>query len=192
MIWFWIVAGLLILVTLAALLRPLVWRAGRAAGEAEPVVTMFRRQLADIDTELAQGRLAPDEATIARTEITRRHAGGSRSGRRRIRPRSGQPAEISWRVGTAVGIAGLVPAAALAIYFTVGAPVAINPPAAASAVRGTGPHDLTELAAAADQLKARLERDPDHPEGWALLGRTLASACSASPRRVTPIAARSP
>lgn len=174
MIGFWVVAGLLILVTLAALLRPLVWRAGRAAGEAEPVVTMFRRQLGDIDAELAQGRLAPDEATIARTEVTRRLLAAADRGGDELDPAPGSPAEISWRVGTAVGIAGLVPAAALAIYFTVGAPVAINPPAAASAVRGAGPHDLTELAAAADQLKARLERNPDHPEGWALLGRTLA------------------
>jgi cytochrome c-type biogenesis protein CcmH len=41
--------------------------------------------------------------------------------------------------------------------------------------RGGDQHDATELAAAADQLKARLEREPDHPEGWVLLGRTLAS-----------------
>jgi cytochrome c-type biogenesis protein CcmH len=32
---------------------------------------------------------------------------------------------------------------------------------------------VTELTAAVDQLKARLEREPDHPEGWVLLGRTL-------------------
>ena len=50
MIWFWMVAGLLILVALAALLRPLVWRAGRGASEGEAAVAMFRRQLADIDT----------------------------------------------------------------------------------------------------------------------------------------------
>src|SRR5207244_13210225 len=46
-------------------------------------------------------------------------------------------------------------------------------PAAASASRATGTPDLAELPAAAEQLRARLERDPDHPEGWVLLGRTL-------------------
>jgi cytochrome c-type biogenesis protein CcmH len=85
------------------------------------------------------------------------------------------PGEVSWRIGAAVGVAGLLPAAALAIYFAVGAPAASNPPAAAGTARGADPHDITELAAAADQLKARLEREPDHPEGWVLLGRTLAS-----------------
>jgi cytochrome c-type biogenesis protein CcmH len=181
MIWFWMVAGLLVMAALAALLGPLVWRAGRAADEDEAAVSMFRRQLADIDTELAQGRLASDEAATARTEITRRMLAAADRERQADRDReegglaAANPAEASWRVGAAVGVAGLLPAAAIAIYFAVGAPAAINPPAAASAARGGGQHDATELAAAADQLKARLEREPDHPEGWVLLGRTLAS-----------------
>jgi cytochrome c-type biogenesis protein CcmH len=175
MIWFWMVAGLLVMAALAALLGPLVWQAGRAADENEAAVSMFRRQLADIDTELAQGRLASDEAAAARTETTRRMLAAADRKREEGGFAAANPAEASWRVGTAVGVAGLLPAAAIAIYFAVGAPAAINPPAAASAVRGGGQHDAIELAAAANQLKARLEREPDHPEGWVLLGRTLAS-----------------
>ena len=175
MIWFWVVAGLLVLVALVALLGPLVWRAGRVADEGSAVAAMFRRQLAEIDTELAQGRLASDEAVAARTETTRRMLAAADRECGTDGLAVADPAEASWRVGAAVGIAGLVPAAAIAIYFAVGAPSAINPPAAVSATRGTGQHDVTELAAAADQLKERLERDPDHFEGWVLLGRTLAS-----------------
>jgi cytochrome c-type biogenesis protein CcmH len=175
MIWFWIIAGLLILAALCALLVPLIWRAGQAADEGEAAVAMFRRQLADIDTELAQGRLASDEAAAARTETTRRMLAEADPEGRAGGLAMANPAEASWRIGAAVGVAGLLPAAAIAIYFAVGAPSAINPPAAVSATRGTGQHDMTELAAAADQLKARLEREPDHPEGWVLLGRTLAS-----------------
>jgi cytochrome c-type biogenesis protein CcmH len=169
------VAGLLIMAALAALLGPLVWRAGRVADEDEAAVSMFRRQLADIDTELAQGRLASDEASAARTETTRRMLTAADREREESGLVAANPAEASWRVGAAVGVAGLLPAAAIAIYFAVGAPTAINPSAAASAARGAGQHDVTELAAAADQLKARLARDPDHPEGWVLLGRILAS-----------------
>ena len=175
MIWFWMVAGLLILVALAALLRPLVWRAGRGAGEGEAVVAMFRRQLADIDTELAQGRLASDEAAAARTEIARRMLAAADREHEEVDLDAANTPEASWRVGTAVGVAGILPAAALAIYFAVGAPAAINPPATASTARGAGQHAVPELAAVADQLKARLEREPDHPEGWVLLGRTLTS-----------------
>jgi cytochrome c-type biogenesis protein CcmH len=173
MIWFWIVAGLLILAALAALLRPLVRRAGRGAGEDEAAVAMFRRQLADIETELAQGRLASDEAVAARTEITRRMLAAVDRESEETELAAVSQTEISWRIGTAVGIAGIFPAAALAIYFAVGAPAAINPPVAADATRGARPQDVTELTAAVDQLKARLEREPDHPEGWVLLGRTL-------------------
>jgi cytochrome c-type biogenesis protein CcmH len=173
MIWFWIVAGLLILVALAALLRPLISRAGRGADEGEAAVAMFRRQLADIDRELAQGRLASEEAAATQTEITRRMLAAA--DREREESAAAYSTEASWRTGAAVGVAGLLPAAALAIYFAVGAPATIDPPAAAETARGAGPHDITELAAAVDQLKVRLEREPDHPEGWVLLGRTFAS-----------------
>ena len=175
MIWFWMVAGLLILVALAALLRPLVWRAGRGASEGEAAVAMFRRQLADIDTELAQGRLASDEAAAARTEITRRMLAAADREHEEVDLDGANTTEASWRLGTAVGVAGILPTAALAIYFAVGAPAAINSPATASTARGAGQHAVPELAAVADQLKARLEREPDHPEGWVLLGRTLTS-----------------
>jgi len=175
MIWFWIVAGVLILVTLAALLRPLIWRAGRGADEGEAAVVMFRRQLADIDRELAQGRLASDEAAATRTEITRRMLAATDRDREEVALAAANPTEASWRTGAAVGVAGLLPAATLAVYFAVGAPAAINPPAAEGTARGVSPHDMTELAAAVDQLKVRLEREPNHPEGWVLLGQTLAS-----------------
>ena len=175
MIWFWTADGLLILVVLAALLRPLIWRAGHGAGEGEAAVAMFRHQLAEIETELAQGRLVSDEAAVTRTELTRRMLAAADRERDEVDFAAASPPGISWRIGAAVGVAGLLPAAAIAIYYTVGVPAAIDPPPAASTAHGAGPHDATELAAAADQLKARLERDPDHPEGWVLLGRTLAS-----------------
>ena len=175
MIWFWIVAGLLVVLALAALLRPLVWRDAGNADEAEAGVAMFRRQLADIATELAQGRLAPDEAAATQTELTRRLLVSADREREEARLAAASPAEMSWRIGAAVGVAGLLPAAAIGIYFAVGAPAAINPPAAADTARGSGQHNAVELAAVVDQLKARLEREPDHPEGWILLGRTMAS-----------------
>jgi cytochrome c-type biogenesis protein CcmH len=173
MIWFWLVAGLLVVVTLTALLRPLIWQAGSGAGESEAAVVMFRRQLANIDAEAAQGRLAPDEAAAARSETTRRMLAAVDRDGAAADLEAPKPAELSWRIATAVGVAGLVPVAAIGVYFAVGAPVAINPRPAASAQTTTDPHDMASLAVAADQLKARLERDPDHPEGWALLGRTM-------------------
>ena len=173
MIWFWTMAVLLILVALAVLLRPLLWRAGRGPDEGTVAVAMFRRQLADIDTELAQRRLSSDEAAATRTEVIRRMLASADREHDEVDWAAANQAEVSWRIVAAVGVAGVLPAAAIAVYFAVGAPAAINQPSAASTA--ARPHDATELAAAADQLKARLEREPDHPEGWVLLGRTLAT-----------------
>ena len=173
MIWFWVVAALLVLVALAALLRPLVSRTVRGVGDNEAVLGMFRRQLADIDTDLAQGRLLPDEAAAAQAELTRRLLAEADRESKESDLAATSPTELSWRIGAALGVVGLLPAAALAVYFAVGAPAAINSPAAESASRATASRDSAEVAAAVDQLKARLEHDPDHVEGWTLLGRTL-------------------
>jgi cytochrome c-type biogenesis protein CcmH len=175
MIGFWALAASLILVALAVLLRPLVWRAGADVQRDEPVVAMFRRQLSDVDADIGQGRLAPDEAAATRTEITRRMLTEAEEERAKAHLGAATSGELSWRIGAAVGIAGVIPAAALAIYFVVGMPAAIGPSAVASAAGVTAPHDMSDLASAADQLKVRLERDGDHPDGWALLGRTLAT-----------------
>jgi cytochrome c-type biogenesis protein CcmH len=91
-----------------------------------------------------------------------------------LRRGGGRSSEMPWRIGAAVGIAGLLPAAALAVYAAVGTPAAIDP-ARGAAAAGEGPHDRAELAAAAEQLKERLQREPGHVEGWVLLGRTFAS-----------------
>jgi len=169
MIWFWVIAALLILVALAALLRPLVSRTV-GPGDNQATIEIFRRQLADIDTDLAQGRLPPEEAAAARAEITRRLLTETDREAEGSDLAAINPTELSWRVGAALGVAGLLPAAALAVYFAVGAPAAINSPAAVAA---SGSHDSAEVAAAVEQLKARLDRDPEHPEGWTLLARTL-------------------
>ena len=115
----------------------------------------------------------PDEAAAARAELTRRLLAEADRESKESDLAATSPTELSWRIGAALGVVGLLPAAALAVYFAVGAPAAINSPAAASASRAAAPRDSAEVAAAVDQLKARLEHDPDHVEGWTLLGRTL-------------------
>ena len=71
MVWFWVCAGLLTLAALLALLRPLV-RQPPLQRAAEPVPALYRRQLADLDAELAQGRLTAEQAAATRSDITRR------------------------------------------------------------------------------------------------------------------------
>jgi cytochrome c-type biogenesis protein CcmH len=166
------VAVLLVLGALACLLRPLARRGAGGADDRGSVVAVFRRQLADIDAELALGTISAEEAAAARTEITRHLlAAADREGRQASLP-PGSAREVSWRVGAAVAVAGIVPAAAFILYLAVGAPAAIEAGAGAAQA---GTNSARTLAAAADQLAAKLAQDPNHPRGWILLARSSAS-----------------
>ena len=97
MTWFWLTAGLLILGALAALLRPLLRHAGGGGREGEAAAAIFRRQLADIDAELAQGRLGPDEASTAQAELTRRMLAAADRVAEEVDPTAADPdAEPTW------------------------------------------------------------------------------------------------
>jgi len=139
-------------------------------------VAIYRRQLANIDNELAQGRLVGAQADDARAEITRRMLAASDRESRDAAPADASPAETSRRIGAALAITAVLPVSALVVYFAVGAPDAIDPTTRTAAAAGSkSPHDRAELSAAADQLKARLQGEPGHKEGWVLLGRTFVS-----------------
>jgi cytochrome c-type biogenesis protein CcmH len=176
MIWFWVIAGSLVAATLVALLAPLM-RGPIAKGDrGEPAVALFRRQLSNLETEVAQGRLEPEEAAETRAEITRRMLAAADQESEDVRPSEGSPVETRWRFGAALGIAALLPTAALAVYAAVGMPSAIGTAGSgAPAVAGAPPHDKAELAAVAEQLKAKLQKEPGHVEGWVLLARTFSS-----------------
>jgi cytochrome c-type biogenesis protein CcmH len=173
MIWFWIIAGLLVLAALIALLKPLLWATPESADQGETVVAVFRRQLTNLDAEITQGRLTADEAAAVHTETTRRMIAAADQETQNSRPAVLGSAATSWRIGAAIGIAALLPAAALAIYSAVGAPAAIERGGSAAAAPETD--NRAKLAAAAEQLKARLQQEPGHVEGWVLLARTFVS-----------------
>lgn len=170
MVWFWMLAGLLVVAALLVLLRPLLRQAGTDDGGA--AVAVFRRQLADIESDLAQERLGPEEASAARAEIARRML--ALADRDSPAPlAAGSAPEVSWRVGAAAGVAALLPVAAIAIYAAVGAPADIGRSGAAAET--ADPHDAATFATAADKLTARLARDPSNLEDWIMLGRTDAA-----------------
>ena len=174
MIWFWIIAGLLVVAALIALLKPLLGAAPDSADQGESVLAVFRRQLTNLDSEIAQGRLAPDEAAAVRAEITRRMLAAADQETQNSRPAVLGSAATSCRLGIAIGIAALLPAAALAVYSAVGTPAAVERGGSAAAAPATDDR-AKKLTAAAEQLKARLQQEPGHVEGWVLLARTFAS-----------------
>src|SRR5437868_12929101 len=174
MIWFWIIAGLLVVAALIALLKPLLRAAPDSADQGESVLAVLRRQLTSLDSESAQGRLAADEAAAVRAEITRRMLAAADQETQNSRPAVLGSGPTSCRLGIAIGIAALLPAAALAVYSAVGTPAAVERGGSAAAAPATDDR-AKKLTAAAEQLKARLQQEPGHVEGWVLLARTFGS-----------------
>ena len=79
---------------------------------------------------------------------------------------------------TSILIMLVVPVAGLALYQAVGTPEAIGNPAAQSqqAEHAQQPHNMTgqgDMDALLQQLNQRLAEDPNNPDGWLILGRTL-------------------
>ena len=117
MIWFWLIAGLLILVTLIALLRPLVRGAAVNPDHSEPITAIYGRELANIDNEVSQGRLPAAQAAVSRAEVTRRMLAASDEESRRSVPNDTYSAESSDRLGgvdarpaTSAGLVGPIAA----------------------------------------------------------------------------------
>ena len=164
---FLVAAALLVLAGVAWLLWPLRrTQASEAATVDQSATTLaiLRAQLAELDADHAAGRLDAEQHRQASDELQRRvleesaaaQAAGSLSrGRARL---------------TAAIVGVVVPLAAIALYWRLGSPAALDPAAltAASHPQLT-PERIDELV---QQLAARMEKEPGNAEGWALLART--------------------
>ena len=169
---FWVIAVALMVVAVAALVRPL-WR---AAG-AKPVdrrasnVAILREQLAELEAERASGAIDAAAADAARAEIERRvldETAGSEIHAQRKPSRSG-----------ALALALLVPAMAVGLYLHLGNRGALDPMLVQPASQATE-HDVEVLV---ESLAQRMREQPGDPEGWALLGRVYSRMQRFEPAR---------
>ncbi len=71
----------------------------------------------------------------------------------------------------ALGVALLLPAAAILLYRAVGAPQALNPAALVAADASAPADHSQDMQQAITDLAAKLKQNPDDVEGWTLLGR---------------------
>ena len=157
MIWLAILLlALVALVPLALVLR----RRAEARGGRAPALQLHRAQLADLDRDLAEGRILPAEHATAKLEVQRRllHAGEAEE----------PPAQPGSRAPLLVTLAA-VPALALGLYLIAGVPSLPSPGPAAAAQRRAA-----EEAILVGQLRASLAAmDPSTErarQGFVLLG----------------------
>ncbi|HOY02935.1 MAG TPA: c-type cytochrome biogenesis protein CcmI [Zoogloea sp.] len=159
---FWITAGLLTALSLAVLCWPLLRRRENASASRRAInAAIFRDQLADLERDLASGTLSRDDYATARDELERRVLEDVAD--------DGSPAaEAPKRLPrTAISLGLSLPVAAVALYFVLGNPAALDP----AAQQGNMPSQA-EVEQMVSTLAARLEKNPENPQGWAMLGRS--------------------
>lgn len=167
---FWIALCAVALLALAPFAFT-AWRGGRLRSRQYAAIALHRAQLAELDRDLAQGRILQAEHAGAQLEIQRRLLADS---------------ALTESVGNPVGtptlvlIGAAVPALALGLYLSVGQPH-FPPPDAPAAQAGAAPEAVAKQAEAQAkddallaQLRARLAvMDPkaeNTQAGYMLLG----------------------
>lgn len=170
---FWILAATLLLVALAALLRPLLRPRAPAQADASAAsnVRILREQLAELDAELAAGTLAPDQHRTARVELERRVLEEAQAAEAPAQARSGR--------ASAAVLALALPLLAVGLYATLGNRNAFDP------ILSKPTHEATaaDVEVLVERLAQRMRAQPGDPDGWVLLGRTYASLQRFEPAR---------
>src|SRR5439155_1204390 len=138
---------------------------GGHAGPAPEAANLdiLRDQLAELEADVARGVLPRERYEQARADLERRvleEAQGDPA------PASAPQPASAW---TAAALAAAIPIGALALYLAIGTPSALSP--------GAEPqHEMTRkrVEQMVARLAARLEKAPEDPEGWRVLGRAYA------------------
>ncbi len=170
---FWVLATGLTGLALLFIVPPLLRRktdtepgAADAIDEDQVNLAVFRQQLEELDADLTAGNLEQSQYDSARHDLEKELlldidpsapvAQAGKSGR--------------W---AALALAPAVPLLAVALYFTVGDPDAIEKLGAAP---GTQAHadakELPSMDVLVTKLAERMENDPNNLEGWVMLGRS--------------------
>ncbi len=173
MLIFWSTATLLVVVTLAALIWPLLRRRGPGAGAPDAdsaAIAVYRDQKQALDAECADGVISAGERDAAVAELA--HRLGDELAATPAATSGGQTSRGAWVAALALLL--LVPAAAVTLYARLGNPAAAT---VAVAMEDQGGHEMSpgQITAMIDRLAERLKSHPDEAEGWVLLARSYAA-----------------
>jgi len=165
---FVLIAAAMVAAALAWVLVPLLKR-GKPGGVVREAsnVAILRDQLRELDADLATGTMPRDQYEQAKRELEQRVLEESKA----VPSVAGAPSQsAAW---TAAILGGAIPIAALLLYVALGNHDAFLP-AASQAAKGGADHEVTpqQVEAMAANLAAKLEKDPNNADGWAMLART--------------------
>ncbi len=155
---FLVAAGLLVVLVLIVLFFFLLRRrAGVSDNRKALNAAVYRDQLVELDAEHREGSLEDADYAQAREEVQRRL----------LEDTAVAPEVTDYAHGrkVAIGILVAIPLVAGGLYAWHGQPEALNPQ--------QQPHAMEQqLDAMVASLAAKLAKNPDNPEGWAMLARS--------------------
>ncbi len=158
----WVFFALMAACVIVATLWPLGRERAAPTGRSSKAMAIYEDQLAEVERDTERGLITAEEGRAAQVEIKRRMLATS----------DREEPEHSASGRAAVFAAALiVPLAAFALYWQVGAPQIASAP---FAERGQEQQDARQLQALVTELRSRLEEDPQGGEtrGWELLATT--------------------
>ncbi len=167
---FWSLAAVMMMVSLLFVLPPLLRKRTLSAITRDDLnMEVIRAQLAELDTDLAAGKLDKDQFEAARKDLERELLYDLASPDAAVTPaRSGQ-----W---AALLLVPAIPLCAVLLYQLLGSGelidvlqrAKVSQPEPAS-TQPAPPRSLDEMAA---QLAERMRNDPDNLQGWVMLVKT--------------------
>jgi len=159
---FLVIAAAMVAIAVGCVLVPLLARRAHAGPAPEAAnLAILRDQLAELEADVARGVLATERYEQARSELERRALDETQGD---SAPASPPRPASAW---TAAVLAAGIPVGAVVFYLVVGAPSALL------GQRDPG-HEVTRerVEQMVAGLAARLEKAPDDPDGWRVLGRS--------------------
>ncbi len=160
MMGFAIGATLLVGVALLLLLLPLRHRPASTEFSRKQINTaIYRDELAELESDRAEGSLSAADYEQARAELQRRLLEDS------AEETTAQPAAPAPARALSLLLALALPVGAALLYLTLGNPAAIDPPQQ----QRFSADDIDRMVSG---LAAKLEKEPDNLQGWAMLARS--------------------
>ncbi|KQR74632.1 hypothetical protein ASG35_17980 [Burkholderia sp. Leaf177] len=174
MITFWIVAAAMLIAAILCAVVPLMQRddATHTHKIRAPNVALYRQELADADRDRLAGNLSDDQHATLRSELEQRVLADTVT---LVGPTAPAPPHgAATRAASAALLIALFPAAACALYLTLGQPAALGLDDSLGASHDMGSASVEMMVSRlAFRLKSRVP-DPGDAANWATLARSYA------------------
>ncbi|KAA6182909.1 c-type cytochrome biogenesis protein CcmI [Thiohalocapsa marina] len=194
---FWILAAGLTGLAVLFVVAPLLQSTDNDAGTDDDIdlaqvnLALFKQQLAELDGDLASGKLDQTQYDAARHDLERealqnlppdtgaRNAAAQDNAAQDFAPRPGA-SRLPGPRATALALLVAVPLSAFSFYLAVGNQQIIPQIEAAARAGGSGQGHaggagMPSLEVLVARLEDRMQQTPDDAEGWVMLGRTYFS-----------------